>query len=367
MRFSRRYAFVIAMLLTLFCYSAFADKFPVEAVVSGDSVHVRAGDSTKFEVLGTLNNGAKIVVVGLSSDFYQIKAPQGIPIFIFHKYITVSGKVGTVVGKNVNLRARPVNGTVVCQLSEPTKLNILEKKDDWYAVEAPPQAKVFIHKDYVKIQPKQSETPKPSVTPIVPTPNPEVENKWKTKYSEAEKFLDEQLMLPVLKAEFDKAKKSFEQILAEPLATDYHHDCKRKIALCEFYIKQQQALRDLKDKNKELEDRLKELKEELDKKLKELADEKAKKEEDEEKFVATGHVFSIGGVLNRPATHRLVKGDKVLYLMKSSKFNLDDYWGLFVGVNGTVSPAPKGWEASIIDVTEIKVLDATKRGPKPKE
>ena len=74
----------------------------------------------------------------------------------------------------------------------------------------------------------------------------------------------------------------------------------------------------------------------------------------------------MGVVINRPATHKLYKGKEVLYMLKSDTINLDDYWGLYVGVQGTVVPAPQGWNHDIIEVTEITILDHEKRTP-PRE
>ncbi|RKY19579.1 MAG: hypothetical protein DRP90_04465 [Planctomycetota bacterium] len=365
----RLIAFAAAFLLVLSGYVGFGEAFPCEGEITGTNVNLRAGNSRKYEVLKKLDKGDRVVVLALKGEYYLIKCPVGVPAYISARYLAVRGGIGEVTGTRVNVRARPVNGTVVCQVNRPAKLKVLEKKGDWYRIQAPAHAKVYVHKDYVRLLPKKTPAPsvkKTAVPSPTPKPTPPPVEKWRARYEEAVKRFDAEREKPLLEADFAGVKEMFERILAAPDAAAFHSEARRRIALCDFYIKQQAAIRELKDKNKELEEKLRKLREELERKLEEIAKEKAKKEkEGEVKFLATGYVEPIGGVINRPATHRLVKGGKVLYLLRSDTINLNDYFRMFVGVNGTISPAPKGWEADIINVTEIKILDPRRERLKP--
>ena len=84
--------------------------------------------------------------------------------------------------------------------------------------------------------------------------------------------------------------------------------------------------------------------------------EKLKKDTEPEvrQFEFEGWVDDVGGILFRPASHSLKKGNEVLFYLKSDSINLDDYAGKHVGVNGEMNRF-RGW-GRIMNVKEIKVL-----------
>jgi uncharacterized protein YgiM (DUF1202 family) len=376
MSYARKILFFALAGLVLSYAIAIAESFPAAGEISGDKVHLRSGPHTKFQSLKMLEKGLKITVLGDEGDFYLIKCPAEVPVWISASFLVITGEFGAVKGTNINLRAKPVNGDVVGSVSEPTKMKVMEKKDDWIKVEAPVTTKVYVSKSFVKIiveTPKASDTPHVKTTPSqsptpVKTPTPTPTDEITKKFENAEKlFAEAEGTKDILAADFSAPMRLYKDILTDPAAAKLHEEAERKIARCDFWLAYQEAARDLKGQKEELQKKLDELKKELERKLKELADERAKKAEKEEEFLATGWVYSIGGVIGKPATHRLVQGGKVLYLLKSDSFKLDDFWGQFVGVKGDVLPQPEGWEAQIIVVKDIKVLDERKRPPEPRK
>lgn len=69
----------------------------------------------------------------------------------------------------------------------------------------------------------------------------------------------------------------------------------------------------------------------------------------------TGWVEYYGRGFQRPADYCLVKGGEMLYLLRSESFNLREFIGKRVAVDGDVSLAP-GFEANILDVTMLELL-----------
>ncbi|MBI5367790.1 MAG: hypothetical protein HZA54_12195, partial [Planctomycetes bacterium] len=72
-------------------------------------------------------------------------------------------------------------------------------------------------------------------------------------------------------------------------------------------------------------------------------------------FDGQGWLDGMGKVINRPGTHKLKKGGKVLFYLRSYKLDLNDYLDKMVGVRGKIVEAP-GWDQRVIEVESIEVL-----------
>jgi hypothetical protein len=105
------------------------------------------------------------------------------------------------------------------------------------------------------------------------------------------------------------------------------------------------------EEEKKLHDRELQIAEEHRQKLEQL---KKEKEEPVRNYEFEGWLDDVGGILFRPATHRLKKGNDVLMYIKSKNLQLDDYVGKYVGLNGSVQRF-RGW-GKILDVKSIDVL-----------
>ena len=74
------------------------------------------------------------------------------------------------------------------------------------------------------------------------------------------------------------------------------------------------------------------------------------------KFVATGWVSTLGKYRKVDGTHRLLKGNKLLYHLKSEQLKLDDYVNKRVGISGVIQEQSPDAGAQLILVTKIEVL-----------
>src|SRR5580698_8781060 len=99
----------IVFLVFAFLTPGFADEhFPFLAVVSRESVNVRAGPNTNFEKIDKLNQGTQVVVLGRSFEWYEIQPLPTTNVYIRSDYLKLAegGTIARVIGDNVNVRCR---------------------------------------------------------------------------------------------------------------------------------------------------------------------------------------------------------------------------------------------------------------------
>lgn len=72
----------------------------------------------------------------------------------------------------------------------------------------------------------------------------------------------------------------------------------------------------------------------------------------QKKIEVWGEVSDLGKIVNRQGTHKLIEGNKVLYYLKSKRFNLNHYVYQKVGLKGTLIDA-KDSPYPVIDVEQI--------------
>ncbi len=335
--------FLSLALLVSWCIAA--EKPPYVGEVTGGTVNVRAGAGTNHEVVKVAKQGDRLLVRGEEFGWLKIALPEGVTTWVSSKYVqTTDQRTGRVTASELNIRRKPsATAAKLGLLAKGDAVTILEKSGDWYRIAPPPQAVAYISAKYVKYAGSAAgyEAEKRAVAAApAETLAGKYANATSLMASEYKKPLPErdlskpiQLLKEVsqgagagtpLKASADSALQN--ALLAQTLTDDY----RKTVA-----------------GHEELRARMAKMEEEF---LKSLA-----KEGKEAGYLAEGWVEPMGRIIGRPAKHRLTQGKEVLYLLKSSKFDLDDYLFKMVGVKGTVVSAP-GWDQQIIDVSEIRVL-----------
>jgi hypothetical protein len=73
-------------------------------------------------------------------------------------------------------------------------------------------------------------------------------------------------------------------------------------------------------------------------------------------FLAVGWVDVLGKYRKVEGTHRLLKGNQLVFYLKSEQLNLDDYVNKRVGISGVIQEQPPSAGAQLILVTGIQVL-----------
>lgn len=81
-----------------------------------------------------------------SGDWSIVRSRTGFPVWVHGDFLIVDDGFGTVTGKNVNARSVPIvtNGTVVGRLQKTEMVSVVENRDDWYRIIAPPRFKAWV-------------------------------------------------------------------------------------------------------------------------------------------------------------------------------------------------------------------------------
>lgn len=148
--------------------------FPYMAEVTGDNLYVRSGPGTNFYDCGKLNKGDKIKVVGRQFSWARIVPPPGSFSWISMQYVNIdpaNPAVGTVTGDKVRVYAgsehvEPLHSTTLQgKLDRGDKVRLLgEQMDDYYKIEPPSFALLWVSVNFTKPLPGMAEQP---ITPIV--------------------------------------------------------------------------------------------------------------------------------------------------------------------------------------------------------
>ncbi len=126
--------------------------FPFLGEVTKGPVNVRAGANTNFEAVDKLMQGAQVVVLAKSYEWYKIQMPSSAAAYVRSTYIMEHGNnMGEVTGSNLNVRAKADgNASVVGQLGKGDVVKLLAKVNDWWKVEPPAVAVAWVHADFMR-------------------------------------------------------------------------------------------------------------------------------------------------------------------------------------------------------------------------
>ncbi|MBU4140755.1 MAG: SH3 domain-containing protein [Candidatus Omnitrophica bacterium] len=124
------------------------DKFePVYAAVLKNKVNIRAGQGLNFEILGQLNKGDTVMVLGRESAWYKIKLPGEALCFVHKDYI----EEGVIKADKVRARAGcGLNFNILGILQRGEAVDILEEDGDWLRITPPEGSAGWIKKDYLR-------------------------------------------------------------------------------------------------------------------------------------------------------------------------------------------------------------------------
>lgn len=340
-----RYLFIALFVITPFL--AIAEDFPFTGIVQvGNQLNVRSAPNLEAKPYGRLKNGDRIVVIGEDGEYYKIQYPKQLQAWIASWLLLDNGKnkVDVVARNDVNVRSGPdLRYTDIAKLAKGTKVQIFEvNSKKWAQINPPTEAVAWLSKKYVMVgeslaKTLEREKSEKEAKKLLKMTLMEYNQALKNQYISDEAYQR-------LKNLFDKTIQINPQSIEAQQAKNY------QVRLADF----RHASR-IKDMKKEEDQRYAELQEKLKKeyenKLNEL---KKSQEKPVSKFQHEGWLDDIGGILFRPATHRLKRGNKTLAYLKSSTIDLDEYVGKRIGINGT-SHRFRGW-GKIIDVSEIGVL-----------
>jgi uncharacterized protein YgiM (DUF1202 family) len=359
-------------------------SFPYTAEIMGDNVYIRSGSGTNFYECSKLNKGDKVKVVGKVFSWSRIVPPKGSFSWIYMQYVNIDPEnptVGTVTGDNVRVYAgsntnnrRPTFSTALQgKLKKGDKVKLLnEQMDDYYKIEPPPFAYLYVSSNFIK--PVENTSPMPLLSPELPVtemqsgqtatePNettamiavekpvdtsPEA---MLTKFNALQKEIETEQTKPLNERNYTEIKKALLEIANNKQAGKAARYAEYVAKQVEGYDLALAAGKEVKLQNEQLQ----KVKDEIDNAYNsKLAD-----FEDLSKYGIVGELqpFATYG----PGHYRIVdsSGKTLCYALPTgaiSQMNLNNYVGKRVGLVGKIESRPQTPPGAMIQFTQIAEL-----------
>ena len=138
----------------LFATAAGAAEVAPHGLITGDSVYVRSGEAQSYRAIGKLKKGEFVNTITVSNDgkWVRVVAPVQADVWIFAKFVKVTGGKGVVTGSKVRVRARPdLKGELVNRLGKGAALTVKGRQGDWLKIAPPKGTVAWIHAQYVRL------------------------------------------------------------------------------------------------------------------------------------------------------------------------------------------------------------------------
>lgn len=125
--------------------------------VAADTLNVRAGPNINYEILGRMNRGETVVIVGSEFEWHEIELPSSYKGWIHSDFVRLAaifapGRriTGTVTGSRVNVRARPGTGfSVIAQVQQNDRVVVVDEEGGWLGIEIARLATGWVHSQHI--------------------------------------------------------------------------------------------------------------------------------------------------------------------------------------------------------------------------
>lgn len=337
-----RSIFLVAIFLSLSSLpaAAVADGPSKEGVVSGDRVNMRSGPSTNDPGIGFASRGDRLTVLSSKGGWYQVKCPRKLTVWLHSKYVS---DAGVVTGSSVNLRPRPnTSHSPLGQVRKGDKVEVIgsPNKEGWVKIVPPASATAWIYGKYVQTTgaAPRRRARGPAVTPAGlqrPVPMRDRMLKLGEDYLriEMEKEPEEMDMAPVIRIFTEVIDGDSPEANKERARTGLK-EAQRWKRISDVMIEVNRPVPQIQDRAPYPSQRI--------------------RSDNEDDYLAVGWVEGRGKLLFADATHRLMRGEEAVYLLKSADFRLNDFVGKRIGIRGTMV----GWEGSrkVVLVEDIHIF-----------
>lgn len=323
-----------------------APETPRQGKISGGRVNVRAGPNTQYESIAVLTTGAPVTVLAKNGEWYKIIYPADQLASIHKNYVDadIAGEIpeaglpGIVNQDGADVHAYYWDkSTVVGQLKKGDPVTIKQERGQWYRIAAPESARAFVFAQYVKVDGAGAVVADSAPPPV----NPAV----------------------------DMTQSGQTSAVGEVRLSKLDEDA-NKLKLAHFSrLREQQARQEEEERTSVT--RLEKALDELDARLRALDDEAGSRLS----YTVTttnigaaawappdpayggyfGWVENIGRLGGAPASYRLVKGGEIRFHLRSDNYNLSEFVGRRVWVNGGVERA-SGAVANVLNVNQMRIL-----------
>lgn len=120
-------------------------------IINDDSVNIRSGAGINFEILRKMDKDELILVLESNLDWYKIKLPRNSKAYIYNKFIKMSDNTyGYINSDSVNIRAgKGTNFNVIGQLNKNDLVEVIEQDNEWSQIFSDTNCFAWAHKDFV--------------------------------------------------------------------------------------------------------------------------------------------------------------------------------------------------------------------------
>lgn len=177
---------------------------PFTGSVKRNKVRLRLHPDTESPIIQEMSKGALLTVVGESDDFWAVEAPQNTKLYVFRSFVLD----GQIEGNHVNVRLSPsTDAPIVTHLNSGDNVEgtICTANSKWLEIAPPKTTKFYIAKSYIEN-----------------LGGPEVKITYETKRAQAEQdllsatqFANNELQKNFPNIDLDKINNSFQTIIQE--------------------------------------------------------------------------------------------------------------------------------------------------------
>lgn len=143
-----------------------AETTPFQGEITADNTRIRVDSTASAETISLADKGKRVEVISESYDWYKIRLPKNAPAYIKKIFIVpLKDNAGEVEKTNVNVRLRPEGKSpIIGKVNKGELLTILGTEGGWYKIEPPEASFGWVHVKFVKSAPLEPE-PAPEIIP----------------------------------------------------------------------------------------------------------------------------------------------------------------------------------------------------------
>ncbi len=333
--------------------------------VEKDKVNLRSGGSMAHRILATFEAGAKLVAVREVGDWYQVRIPKSVPVYISAKCVTMQdGNSGAVNASRVNLRCSPnTQDSILGTVDDGTRVNVREKTGEWLKIEAPDAAVGWVYKRNLKrtgFAPSEVSDSARAVeednTRPAAAPAKKISDADESRLGEA--YRDG--LTKWLAGDLKSAKEAFQQVLSDSAnrGSRYEKLASDQLELISRIESRQAAME--QEKAQQRQARMDLDKEYMNKLLEMVGKFMQQKKDAKVEYTATGVFKALGMFIGRRGTHKLVSDGIETYHLRAAGKSCNLYdaklYGKKVGIVGKIISDPSShWK--VIEVERIEAIE----------
>lgn len=356
-----------------------AVAYPTQGKITGDRVAIRAKAEITSNVVIYAYADQAVSVLGETGEWYVVELPREYPLWVSKEFIKAGAAgAGEITADRVNLRAGPgVQYTSEGQTDSGRRVEVLQEKDGWIRFRFIPGDRGYVSRRYVTLagetaprpmpeppKPVIPEPPKPVVVPTPPTPPtppeppkpepivetpPETDQTILDAFNKAEEIYKREVKKDnIAEWNLDEAYKLYVAVMDKTHNPSLLSRCRSRLAV----VRTAQRYRDLAnttDPRAQLDKRTEEIDREFARKRAALADEIRHLYPT---CIAAGRVERLASAWLQPATHKLIREDRVVFLLRGDAVDLSKYEDKFVGIEGDVDDSVK-WPIPTVKVRGV--------------